>query len=129
MNGQKLTKSFYRVELASPDDHSCNMRPEFMEALQALRDEFGKPMIITSGYRTRAHNTKIGGSPNSQHMLGAAADVAITSPYDRYEFIRLAIKHGFTGIGIAPTFIHLDRRNTTPLIFDYSSTPKKKGLT
>lgn len=121
MNGEKLTRNFFRQEFQSPDNHECLMRPEFMEALQALRDEFGKPMNISSGYRTRDHNKKIGGSPNSQHVLGLAADILISSPYDRYEFIKLAIKHGFTGIGISPVFIHLDRRSATPLIFFYGA--------
>ena len=35
---------------------------------------FGKPLHITSGYRTAAHNAAVGGSKYSQHLLGRAAD-------------------------------------------------------
>ena len=42
--------------------------------LQCIREHFGKPVTITSGYRTASHNTKVGGSRSSQHLLGRAAD-------------------------------------------------------
>ena len=38
--------------------------------LQCIREHFGKPVTITSGYRTASHNTKVGGSRSSQHLLG-----------------------------------------------------------
>jgi zinc D-Ala-D-Ala carboxypeptidase len=47
------------------------------EILQPLRDKIGS-IIITSGYRSTEVNTRIGGSPYSQHMEGQASD--ITSP-------------------------------------------------
>lgn len=42
--------------------------------LQAIREHFNKPITITSGYRTAAHNAAVGGSKSSQHLLGRAAD-------------------------------------------------------
>lgn len=42
--------------------------------LQCIREHFGKPVHITSGYRTAAHNAAVGGSKSSQHLLGRAAD-------------------------------------------------------
>jgi len=44
--------------------------------LQPLRDKFG-PMTVTSGYRSPAVNTAVGGSPYSDHCLGMAADIEI----------------------------------------------------
>lgn len=35
--------------------------------LQCIREHFGKPVTITSGYRTASHNAKVGGSRSSQH--------------------------------------------------------------
>lgn len=45
--------------------------------LQAIREHFGKPITITSGYRTAAHNTAVGGAKSSQHLLGRAADIQV----------------------------------------------------
>ena len=45
--------------------------------LQAIREHFNKPITITSGYRTAAHNAAVGGSKSSQHLLGKAADIQV----------------------------------------------------
>ena len=47
---------------------------ELVITLQCIREHFGKPLHITSGYRTAAHNAAVGGSKSSQHLLGRAAD-------------------------------------------------------
>ena len=47
---------------------------ELVVLLQCIREHFGKPVYITSGYRTAAHNAAVGGSKSSQHLLGRAAD-------------------------------------------------------
>ncbi len=43
--------------------------------LQPLRDAWGSGIIITSGYRCPSLNAAVGGSPNSAHELGYAADL------------------------------------------------------
>ncbi len=48
-------------------------------ALEKLRAEIGKPLVITSGYRCKVHNKAIGGVKNSGHTKGYAADIAL--PY------------------------------------------------
>ncbi|MCH5235695.1 MAG: peptidase M15 [Muribaculaceae bacterium] len=45
------------------------------EILQPIRNKFGKPVKVTSGYRSDALNTAIGGSKTSQHLKGEAADI------------------------------------------------------
>ena len=45
--------------------------------LQPVRNNFQKPMIISSGFRCKELNTKIGGSSTSQHVFGQAADIEV----------------------------------------------------
>lgn len=45
--------------------------------LQCIREHFGKPVTITSGYRTAVHNAVVGGAKSSQHLLGRAADIRV----------------------------------------------------
>ena len=48
-----------------------------IEILEEIREHYGKPLIINSGYRCEAHNAKIGGAKNSQHVKGSAADFVV----------------------------------------------------
>lgn len=43
--------------------------------LDPLRELLGKPINVSSGYRCKALNSKVGGSKTSQHMKGQAADI------------------------------------------------------
>lgn len=84
------------------------MRPEFMDVLQSIRTEYGKPMTVTSGYRHPSHPVEAKkGHSNGEHTKGACADVACNNGADRYRLIVIALKHGITRIGIAKTFLHL----------------------
>ena len=47
------------------------------KVLQPVRDHFGKPVVINSGYRSPKLNKAIGGSNKSQHTKGEAADIEI----------------------------------------------------
>ena len=44
--------------------------------LDPLRERYGKPIIVNSGYRCPKHNKEVGGVKNSQHLKGEAADIA-----------------------------------------------------
>lgn len=54
-----------------------NLRLLCVHVLQPIRDHFGKPMTIQSGYRSANVNRAVGGSFKSQHMSGQAADIEI----------------------------------------------------
>ena len=76
---------------------------------QAVKEKFGKDLIITSAYRCPAHNARVGGVKGSYHTKGMAADVKVEG-IDSVELAIMAEQVGFTGIGIYNTFIHVDVR-------------------
>lgn len=47
--------------------------------LEPLRQHVGEPVIISSGYRCRELNRRVGGTPNSQHLTGEAADICVNN--------------------------------------------------
>lgn len=57
----------------------ANMRHLCEEVLEPLRDAFGEPVTVSSGYRSKTLNAAVGGSPTSQHIRGEAADIAPTA--------------------------------------------------
>lgn len=50
---------------------------ELLAVLEDVRENFGKPLYINSGCRCLYHNKSVGGSENSQHVLGKAADIRV----------------------------------------------------
>lgn len=67
----------------TPGDTEIFYINKLAEQLQRIRDRYGKPIIISSGYRCDKLNRAVGGAKNSDHMFGAAAD--IHSVEDTYE--------------------------------------------
>ena len=54
-----------------------NLKILATKVLQSIRDFYGKPVKVTSGYRSKALNIAVGGSQTSQHSHGEAADIQI----------------------------------------------------
>jgi uncharacterized protein YcbK (DUF882 family) len=84
--------------------------------LQVLRDEIGKPIKITSGYRNAEFNAKIKGAIKSRHITGEAADLKVAgmTPKEVAAVIEKLIAAGKMeegGLGIYSTWIHYDHRN------------------
>ena len=65
----------------------ANLKLLCEKVLQPIRDNFNKPVVITSGFRSVAVNRAIGGSTKSQHMQGQAADFTIPS-IDNYQLAK-----------------------------------------
>ena len=99
--------------------------------LQNLRDFIRTPIQIVSGYRTPDYNTKIGGSPKSQHMLGKAADIKIKGYVPREVGI-IAGNLGFRGIGVyiynGHEFTHVDVRENMTLWAEQPDGALKKVM-
>lgn len=64
----------------TPDQTITDNLTKLIEAvLDPLREWYGKPITVNSGYRCEALNKAIGGAKSSQHMLGEAADITVGS--------------------------------------------------
>jgi uncharacterized protein YcbK (DUF882 family) len=108
---------FTEKELADSRTGECHMDPSFMVKLIKLRELYGKPMRITSGYRSKETNAAVGGAENSPHMHGKAVDVYV-SGVDALNLLVLAVDVGFSGIGVSQKgnsrFIHIDTMDNSP---------------
>ena len=86
--------------------------------LQCIREHFGKAVTITSGYRTPAHNAKVGGSKSSQHLYGRAADIRVQgASVEEVAACAERLLHGCGGVGRYPAkagraagWVHVDTR-------------------
>ena len=96
------------------------MEQDFLEKLDELRAYCGFPFVITSGYRhPTMHPIENKKEVPGTHAQGIAADIKITNAADRLKLVNSALKLGFTGIGVASDFIHVDTRGTTPVMWTY----------
>ena len=67
-----------------------------INVIQPLRDLWGQPIIISSGYRCPALNAAVGGSASSQHKLGEALDIHTKSdkPADNMALLKCLLRSG-----------------------------------
>lgn len=87
------------------DDYLCTI-------LDVLRNKIGKPIIITSGYRTPWWNAKCGGAKYSYHMRGMAADIKVNGMKAKELAKKLdeIIPNG-CGIIVYNNWVHFDVRD------------------
>lgn len=87
------------------------MKQSFLIKLEALREAWGKPLIVTSGRRCKERNTKERGAPHSQHLYGNACDFHFNDAAQSKTFAAMARKFFFKGIGLGKTIVHIDDRD------------------
>ena len=96
----------------------CSKLPEggmderLINVLDAVREVVGVPLVVTSGYRCPSHNAAVGGVPNSQHVQGIAADIAVPDGMSVDYLADIAERCGADGIGryYEDRFVHIDTR-------------------
>jgi uncharacterized protein YcbK (DUF882 family) len=86
------------------------MNVDFIHRLDELREACGFPFIITSGYRSPSHSIESRKEKPGTHAQGYAADIKTTGGSQRYKIIEQAFLLGFSGVGVARGFIHVDDR-------------------
>ena len=120
---KEKVRYFNYSEFDSPDVQGSGqmMDKTLLEMLDEVRDKFDKPIHITSGFRTPAHNEAVGGVETSSHLKGLAVDIACTNSKDRFDLINCLLDVGFSRIGVGDTFIHadIDQDKTQGIIWTY----------
>ena len=108
----QLARHFKVKEFACKDGSPVVFIDEYLYTiLDILRQKLGKPVIITSGYRTPAWNAKCGGAKYSYHMRGMAADIRVegmTAKEIAKELDKIVENH--CGIIVYNNWVHFDVR-------------------
>lgn len=105
-----LSKYFDRHEFAC----SCGcgfdtVDHELIILLEAIREQFDRPITINSGCRCPDHNAAVGGSENSQHLYGRAADIVVKDT-PAVIVAEAAKMLDAPGLGEYENFTHVDSR-------------------
>ena len=107
---KKIELQFFdKSEFTCAGENCFNkMDRNFLMMLDDAREYADVPFKITSSWRSKEHNEKIGGAKNSAHLRGCAVDIACDNSKDRMAIVEGLLGVGFARIGIAKTFIHAD---------------------
>ena len=120
MERNKLSKNFDWSEFEKSDvakahhinnfiidwDVRDNIKALVDNVLQPLRDAWGGPLFINSGFRCKELNKRVGGVDNSMHQYGQAADVGVTDPYALAKLIK-QMGLVFDQVILYPSFVHI----------------------
>lgn len=105
-----------------PDNLKSNVIALVDNVLDPLREAWGKPIVLTSGYRCPQLNRIIGGSKTSHHMRGMAADIDTGSHTDNRRLFQLvqSLNLPFTQL--------IDERNFSWVHISYDAANLKKQV-
>lgn len=123
METDRITRSFRYSEFTKSDtasrlhinnairdwDVRDNIKALVEDILQPLRDAWGGPLFINSGYRCPELNKAVGGVPTSQHCLGESADVACTDPYALAKLVK-RMRLDVDQVILYPSFLHVSHK-------------------
>jgi hypothetical protein len=109
-----LSEHFSREEFAC----SCGcgfdtVDTELLRILEVVRTHFDRPVTVNSACRCVDRNHAVGGSSNSQHLYGRAADIVVQG-IDPSLVYELVDQMGIGGAGEYTTFTHIDSRTNGP---------------
>ena len=85
------TAQKYNIDNTPSEQVKNNIITLVTNILQPIRNEWEKPIRVTSGYRCKALNDKVKGSKTSQHLTGDAADITVGSPQENKKLFHLIV--------------------------------------
>lgn len=89
-------------------------KPDLLKVIKTVESHFGRPVIVTSGYRDEEHNRLVGGADESMHKSCEAADIQIdgVTKWDIAAYIRSLPDRGGVGTYCHTDSVHLDTGKT-----------------
>jgi uncharacterized protein YcbK (DUF882 family) len=87
---KSTTANKYNIDNTPNEEIISNLTALVENVLDPLREAWGRPITVSSGYRCKALNTKVKGSSTSQHMLGQAADISAGTIEENKKLFQLA---------------------------------------
>ena len=87
-------KHWKRIWNKTTPEVEQNLTALVSAVLDPLREKWGKPITVTSGYRCAELNRAVGGVATSQHLKGEAADICAENPRETARLGRLLVKSG-----------------------------------
>lgn len=82
----------HAIDNSVPEAAKANIAALVDNVLDPLREAWGRPITVTSGYRCPRLNKAVGGVATSQHTKGEAADITTGNEVDNAKLFQLAIK-------------------------------------
>jgi len=82
----------YKINNTPTQDVIKNLVKLVDNTLQPIRDLWGNPIFVSSGYRCLQLNSLVGGAKNSHHLTGEAADISVGSPSDNKKLFDMIVK-------------------------------------
>ena len=88
----ELSDTAYKhgIDNTAPESARKNIAALVDKVLDPLREAWGKPITVTSGYRCSEVNRLVGGVSTSTHMQGMAADISTGNMIDNRRLYQLA---------------------------------------
>lgn len=84
----------YAIDNSIPENLKNNVARLVDNVLDPLREAWGRPLAVSSGYRCPALNKAVGGSATSHHLRGMAADITTGNNADNRRLFQLIINLG-----------------------------------
>lgn len=104
------------------DEQKANLIKLVNNILDPVREEYGRPIIVNSGFRCPELNKAVNGAKNSQHMLGQAADITTGSCSNNKDLFNLIIAMEL------PYDQVIDESNYSWIHVSFSDNPRKHIL-